>query len=338
MHRALRRAGACYSSSSRVPLRRSLAVISYKTILMSSRNHQTLIGFSIAAAVATLGLKTGAYWLTGSVGLLSDALESIINLVAALIAYISLWYSARPADRAHMYGHSKVEFFSSGIEGFLIIVAAGAIAWYAVQRLMHPQPLEQLDLGLFVSLLAAAINFAVARILIRVGREEHSIVLEADGQHLMTDVWTSAAVLIALAVVWLTDWLMLDPVIAIGIAINIVWTGWQLVQRSIDGLMDRALPEEQLNRLRSAIQDRLEPGMAFHALRTRRAGTKFFADFHLLVPGAWTVRRAHTVAHQVEEAARTVLPGLEVTVHVEPIEEQSSWEDNPVEQAASPPR
>jgi cation diffusion facilitator family transporter len=300
---------------------------------MVTRTHQSLIGLSIAAAVVTLGLKTGAYWLTGSVGLLSDALESIINLVAALIAYVSIWYSARPADRTHMYGHSKVEFFSSGIEGWLIVVAAGAIAWYAVQRLLHPQPLEQLDLGLLVSLVAAGINYVVARMLIRVGRAEHAIVLEADGQHLMTDVWTSAAVLVALAVVWATNWVELDPIIAIGIAINIVWTGMKLVGRSIDGLMDRALPEEELTKLRAAIQTCLEPEMAFHALRTRRAGTKFFADFHLLVPGAWTVRRAHTVAHQVEEAARAALPGLEVTVHVEPIEEQSSWEDNPIERA-----
>jgi cation diffusion facilitator family transporter len=169
--------------------------------------------------------------------------------------------------------------------------------------------------------------------LIRVGRADNAIVLEADGQHLMTDVWTSAAVLVALAVVWATNWFQLDPIIAIGIAINIVWTGMKLVRRSIDGLMDRALPEEQLTKLRTAIQTCLEPEMAFHALRTRRAGAKFFADFHLLVPGAWTVRRAHTVAHQVEEAARAALPGLEVTVHVEPIEEQSSWEDNPIERA-----
>ena len=303
---------------------------------MAKSNHQTLIGFSIAAALVTLVLKSGAYWLTGSVGLLSDALESIINLVAAVIAYISLWYSARPADRSHTYGHSKIEFFSSGIEGLLIIVAAGAIAWYAVGRLIQPQPLEQLDLGLLISLIGAGINFVVARMLIRVGREERAIVLEADGQHLMTDVWTTLAVVVALALVWATDWQRLDPIIAIGVAANICWTGCQLLRRSIDGLMDRALPEEQLIRLRDAIQTCLEPEMAFHALRTRRAGATFFADFHLLVPGAWTVRRAHTVAHQVEQAARAALPGLEVTVHVEPIEERSSWEDNPLEQVVSP--
>jgi cation diffusion facilitator family transporter len=303
---------------------------------MPKRSHQSLIRLSIGAALLTLALKTGAYLLTDSVGLLSDALESIINLTAALVASASLWYSALPADRSHTYGHSKVEFFSSGLEGLLIVVAAGGIAWYAVVRLTHPQPLEKLDLGLLISMSAAAVNFGVARILIRVGRAENAIVLEADGQHLMTDVWTSAGVIGALAIVRATDWLILDGIIALGMAANITWTGLTLVRRSIDGLMDRALPEEDQAQLRAAIAGQLQGGMAFHALRTRRAGMKRFADFHLLVPGHWSVQHAHTIAHQIEEAARAVLPGLEVTVHVEPIEERASWEDSAVERNTSP--
>src|SRR5262245_50983605 len=227
---------------------------------------------SISAAVATLGLKTGAWLFTGSVGLLSDALESGINLVAAIVAYIALWYSIRPADREHTYGHEKIAFFSSGLEGGLIIVAALGIISTAVQRLIRPVPLEGLGLGVVMSGVAAAINFVVAQILLRAGRKHGSIILEADGHHLMTDVWTSAAVLGGLAVVAFTKLYWLDPVIALGVAANIIWTGFQLVRRSFHGLMDVALPEGDLARLRAAIDSQLEPGTTYHALWCRLAG------------------------------------------------------------------
>jgi cation diffusion facilitator family transporter len=292
---------------------------------------------SILAALLTLGLKTAAYLLTGSVGLLSDAAESLVNLVASATAFASLWYSARPVDPSHTYGHEKIEYFSSGLEGVLILVAAGAIAYYAITRLLAPTELEALGLGGSLSLLASLINLVVAQILLRVGRARQSIVLEADGRHLMTDVWTSGAVLLGIGLVGLTGVQALDPLIALVVAANIVWTGFDLMRRSFNGLMDHALPEAEQATLRRAIEGQLEPGMNYHALRTRQAGAHRFADFHLLVPGALTVRQAHDFTGKVEEAVRAALPGIEVTVHIEPIEERASWEDSallPLEQAA----
>lgn len=283
---------------------------------------------SILAAVATIALKSVAYFLTGSVGLLSDAVESVVNLVAAVTAYLSLHYAARPVDESHTYGHEKIEFFSSGLEGVLILVAAGAIAWYAVHRLIVPEPLHPLGPGLAISLVAAAINGVVGIILLRAGRKNHSIVLEADGRHLLTDVWTSAAVLAGLALVWLTGVQTLDPIIALGVSANIVWTGWDLIRRSFDGLMDHALPAAEQAAVRSAIEKRLGPDMHYHALRTRRAGRRRFVDFHLLVPGRLSVQQAHNVTGQIEEAVRGVLPELEVSIHIEPIEDASAWDDS----------
>jgi cation diffusion facilitator family transporter len=283
---------------------------------------------SIFAAVLTLALKVTAYWLTDSVSLLSDAVESLVNLVAAITALLCLWYAARPVDPSHTYGHEKIEYFSSGLEGMLILMAAGGIAWYAVVRLRDPQPLQALGLGTVVSLAASLVNLVVAQVLLHVGRASQSIVLEADGRHLMTDVWTSAGVVAGLVLVWLTDWVVLDPIMALLVSVNILWTGLDLVRRSFDGLMDHALPEAEQMALRSAIAAHLQPGMHFHALRTRQAGARRFADFHLLVPGAWTVQRAHDLTLKVEEALGKALPGIEVTVHIEPIEEQASWEDS----------
>jgi cation diffusion facilitator family transporter len=283
---------------------------------------------SILAALVTLGLKGTAYGLTGSVGLLSDAAESLVNLVAAATALASLWYAAQPVDRSHTYGHEKIEYFSSGLEGILILVAAAGIAWYAIVRLMEPQRLEALDLGGALALAASLVNLVVARILLRVGRERGSIVLEADGQHLMTDVWTSAGVLVGLFLVWLTDWQVLDPVIALLVAANIVWTACGLLRRSFNGLMDHALPESEQAAVRAAIEARLEEGLHYHALRTRQAGNHRFADFHLLVPGAWSVQRAHDLSGQVEQAIQAALPGIEVTVHIEPVEEPAAWLDS----------
>lgn len=283
---------------------------------------------SILAAVLTLALKSAAYFLTGSVGLLSDAVESLVNVAASVTAYWSLHYSARPVDESHTYGHEKIEFFSSGLEGVLIIVAAGAIAWYAVQRMVAPQSLQPLGLGLIISLIASAINGVVAVILLRAGRRYGSIVLEADGRHLLTDVWTSIAVLAGLSLVWLTGVQLLDPLIALVVAANILWTGFELIRRSFDGLMDHALPSQEQAAVRAAIERHLGPNMAYHALRTRKAGRRRFVDFHLLVPGQFSVQQAHTLTGAIEDSVRGALPELEVSVHIEPIEDSSAWRDS----------
>lgn len=283
---------------------------------------------SVLAAVSTVALKSGAYALTGSVSLLSDAVESLVNLVAAVTAYCSLLYAARPVDRSHTYGHEKIEFFSSGLEGLLIVLAAVSIAGYAVRRLIHPEPLHPLGPGLLIALLASVINALVGTMLLRVGKQQGSIVLEADGRHLLSDVWSSVAVLLGLGLVVLTGKEMLDPLAALLISVHILVTGVDLLRRSFNGLMDHALPADELAAVRSAIEARLSPDMTFHALRTRRAGSRRFVDFHLLVPGCLTVQQAHNFTEQLEQAVRAVLPHLEVTVHIEPIEEQSAWEDS----------
>lgn len=295
---------------------------------MSPRELRLPIVFSVLAALTTLALKVAAYLHTDSVGLLSDAAESCVNLIAALTAYLSLLYSARPVDRTHTYGHSKIEYFSSGLEGALIVVAAGGIAWYAVKRLIAPEPIRGLTVGMAVALAASAINFVVAWWLLRVGKRHRSIVLEADGHHLMTDVWTSVALVGGLGLVSLTGREWLDPLLALAMAANIVWTGLRLVRRSFDGLMDHALPADELATLRQAVEGALPAGAAFHALRTRQAGAHRFIEFHMLVPGATTVRTAHRQGEAVEAAVRAALPGAEVVIHVEPIEDRGSWEDS----------
>jgi cation diffusion facilitator family transporter len=285
---------------------------------------------SLAAALVTLALKTTAYLITDSVGLLSDAAESLINLLAAGTAYLSLLYAARPVDESHTYGHEKIEYFSSGLEGVLIGVGSVIIGWVAVRRLLAPEALESLGPGLIISVAAAAINGGVATVLLRAGRQHGSIVLEADGQHLMADVWTSAGVVSGLILVWLTRVQVLDPLLALAMAANILRTAVGLILRSFNGLMDHALPEAEQEAVRAAIASQLGLGMDFHALRTRQAGTRRFADFHLLVPGSMTVREAHKRTGLVEDAARAALPGLEVTVHVEPIEEPEAHADSEV--------
>lgn len=291
---------------------------------------------SILAAVLTLSLKSAAYGLTGSVGLLSDAVESVVNLAAALTAYLSLRYAARPVDESHTYGHEKIEYFSSGLEGVLILVAAAGIAWYAIRRLVAPEPLHPLGVGLTMALLASVVNGMVAVVLLRAGRRFGSIVLEADGRHLLTDVWTSLAVLTGLGLVWLTDIHLLDPLIALAVAVNILWTAFDLIRRSFNGLMDHALPEGEQTAVRSAIERQLGPNMDYHALRTRQAGRRRFVDFHLLVPGQLSVQQAHTLTEAIEEAVRDALPQVEVAVHIEPIEDSSAWRDSallPLEEA-----
>jgi len=295
---------------------------------MSPRGLRALVLLSVLAAVLTIGLKATAWRLTGSVGLLSDALESLINLFAALTAYFALRYAQRPADATHTYGHEKIEFLSSGVEGVLIVVAGFGTAWVAIDRLVHPAPLKDLGFGTALALVASAINLVVGLILVRVGRREHSIILEADGKHLLTDVWTSVAVVTGVIVVWMTGIDVLDPIIAIVVGVNITVTGFRLVRRSFDGLMDHALSSEQQELLRETIRANTPLGTDFHALRTRQAGARKFADFHLLVPGKRTVREAHDLGMKVEDALHSAVPGVEVTIHIEPIEDRASWEDH----------
>jgi cation diffusion facilitator family transporter len=291
---------------------------------------------SIAAAVITLAMNATAYLLTDSVSLLSNAAESVVNLAAALIALFCLWFASRPVDTSHTYGHEKIEYFSSGLEGMLILVAAVAIAWYAVQRLLDPRAMEYIGLGALIALAASLVNLAVGLLLLRVGKATESIVLEADGKHLLTDVWTSVGVVCGLGLVWLTGIHALDPIVALLLAANICWTAIDLIGRSFNGLMDHALPADEQAAVRAAIAVHLEPGTTFHALRTRQAGARRFADFHLLVPGHLSVQRAHDLTGKSEDAVRAALPGIELTIHIEPIEEQAAWEDSallPIEKA-----
>ena len=294
------------------------------------------IALSILAAFVTIAMKGTAYAVTGSVGLLSDALEGLVNLVAAVTAYVALWYAARPADPTHAFGHEKIEYFSSGLEGVLIILAGFGTAGYAVRRLIYPEPLNDLEIGMFIGLAAAGVNFVVARVLLHYGRKHQSIVLEADGKHLMADVWTSVGVLVGLTLVLLTKLEWLDSVLAILVGMNIVWTGLELVVRSFNGLMDHALPIVEQERIREVIRVSLPAGAAFHMLRTRRAGQRRFAEFHLLVEGDLTVRAAHHVAHEVEAALMVAMPGLEVTIHIEPVDEQESFESEELKRLGEP--
>ncbi len=294
---------------------------------MHHENLQRYAWLSIAAALATILLKGTAWWMTGSVGLLSDALESFVNLAGALMALSMLSLAAQPADENHAYGHSKAEYFSSAFEGFLIIVAAIGIAYAAIDRLLHPRPLEAVGIGLAVSAVASIINFATARSLMRVGRKYRSITLEADAQHLLADVWTSLGVMVGVALVWLGGWLWLDPVIALLVAANIVWTGWQLLQRSAEGLMDRALPAEEIASIERVLDSYREQGLDFHALRTRQAGARSFATLHVLVPGAWTVQIGHDWCERLESDVRQALPHIHITTHLEPREDPVSLSD-----------
>jgi cation diffusion facilitator family transporter len=283
---------------------------------------------SVAAALATITLKTLAWWLTGSVGLLSDALESIVNLAAALFALTMLRVAASPPDENHPYGFSKAEYFAAGIEGALIVLAAAGILASAIPRLIEPEPLQAPLLGLTLSAAASGINLAVGMLLIRVGRRQHSIALEADGHHLMTDVWTSAGVIVGVALAYLTGWLRLDPLVALAVAVHIVWIGLRLMRRSWKGLLDAAIsPEDtgEVTRLFTEYSKRY--GVSFHALRTRQAGARRFISFHLLVPDAWTVARAHQLSEEIESRMRSTVPNAAVFVHLEPISDPSSYDD-----------
>ena len=286
---------------------------------------------SVAAAVTTIGLKGGAYLLTGSVGLLSDAFESLVNLAAAVVALFALDVAARPADDEHAYGHGKAEYFASGFEGALIVVAAASIAAAAIPRLITPQPVQNVGIGLTISLIASAINLGAARVLFQAGRRYDSIALDADAHHLMTDVWTSAAVVVGVGVSALTGWHRLDALLALAVAAQVVRLGAQLLRRSMLGLLDTALPEPIRTRIVSILESHQQQGVEYHALRTRQAGSRRFISFHILVPGEWSVQRGHDLLERIEEEVRAAIPNSTVFTHLEPLEDPVSFEDTRLE-------
>jgi cation diffusion facilitator family transporter len=287
---------------------------------------------SVAAAIVTIALKLLAWWLTGSVGLLSDALESVVNLAGALLALWMLRLSAMPPDEAHPYGRSKAEYFSSGVEGGLIVVAALSIVWVAFPRLIAPQAISVPYLGIAVSVVASAVNLATALILLRAGREYHSIALEADAHHLLTDVWTSVGVIVGIGLVAVTGWMRLDPIIALAVAGNILWTGTRLMRRSVTGLLDPAIPEAERADIANIFKEYSRRyGVSFHALRTRHAGARRFISFHLLVPDGWTVAHAHQLAEEIESRIRSLVPHASTFSHIEPISHPSSYDDIPLD-------
>jgi len=285
-----------------------------------------LLWLSIAAAIATIALKTAAWLLTGSVGLLSDAAESGVNLVAAVVAMGALRWATKPADEGHAYGHAKAEYLSAGVEGALIFVAAVGIGVTAITRLLDPQPIDDAGIGVAISAIASIINLGVGLLLLRAGRRERSIVLEADGKHLITDVWTSAAVISGVAAVAITGWDPLDPLIALAVTVNIILTGGSLIRRSVGGLMDRALGEPELAAIQEVLRGYEARGVQFHALRTRQAGAIAFVSVHVLVPGAWSVQRGHDLLEDVESDLRKQLPYGTFFTHLEPREDPRSFE------------
>jgi cation diffusion facilitator family transporter len=286
---------------------------------------------SILAALATIGLKGWAYAVTGSVGLLSDAFESLVNLAAGIVALIALTAAARPEDEDHRYGHSKAEYFSSGFEGALIMLAAASILYASIRRLIEPRPIEQLTLGVGISVAASVVNLLVARVLFRAARRHQSITLEADARHLMTDVWTSAGVVVGIWAASATGWQRLDPVVAIGVALNIVYAGVGILKRSLMGLLDTAIPDELQHKVTDILVRHTSGGVRFHALRTRQAGAWRFIDFHVLVPGNWSVKRGHDLLERLEEEVREAVPNSTVFTHLEPVEDPVSWEDTRLE-------
>lgn len=281
----------------------------------------------MAVAVATISLKFVAYLLTGSVGLFSDAAESVVNLVAAVAALWALTLAARPPDEEHAFGHNKAEYFSSGLESALIIVAAAWIGFTAWSRLMDPQPLENVGIGLGITLVAAAVNGGAALVLLRAGRRLRSITLRADANHLLTDVWTSLGVVVGVAAVAFTGRLVLDPLIALIVAANIVWTGIRLLRDTLQGLLDRSLPQEDLETIFAVLAQYEERGIRFHAVRTRAAGQRRFISMHVLVPGRWSVQEGHDLSEDIEKSLIEKLPGSTFFIHVEPSEDPVSFAD-----------
>jgi len=283
---------------------------------------ERFLWLSVATALATVTIKSLAAYLTNSVGLWSDAAESTVNLVAALVAAWAIRLSAKPADHNHDFGHGKAEYVSAGVEGALIFVAAAAIIYSAIGRLMKPEPLEQLGIGLAISVVASLLNLGVGLALLRAGRAHRSITLEADGKHLLTDVWTSVGVLVGIGLVALTGWMPLDPIVAIGVGINILFTGYQLVRRSVVGLLDAALPEDELAIVSAVLAHTCaDPTVEVTELRTRESGRQRFVYATLEVPGDWTVQHSHDLADEVEAAVHAALPGTTTFIHIEPVPE-----------------
>ena len=284
---------------------------------------------SIATALGTMALKFGAFLLTGSVGLLSDALESIVNLVAAIVALIALKAADRPADSRFTFGRSKAEYFSAALEGAMIFVAAAAIVWSSVERILHPRPLENVGWGLAVSIIAAVLNGVVGALIVRVGKKHSSPTLQADGKHLITDVITTVGVVIGVTLVAITDWQVLDPIVAILAAVNIFFIGIGLIRSSLAGLMDVTLPPEENAQIVKVLTTFASENVTFHGLQTRQSGRKRYVRVDAQVPGAWTVARGHEFGEEIEAAIEALLPETYVTVHVEPIEDPRSYEDIP---------
>ena len=295
--------------------------------MAGERSARSYAALSIGTAVVTILLKLAAWKMTRSVGLLSDAAESVVNLVAAIIAFWALSVAARPPDEGHPHGHTKAEYFASAAEGFLIFAAAVWIGVAAWNRLSAPQPLERISVGLAVSLAATALNGGVAVVLLAAGRRLHSITLRADGKHLLTDVWTSLGVVVAVLLVHFTGWLVLDPLIAFAVAVNILWAGWKLIRESGLALIDAALPDDEQRQVADALSPFQEKGILFHAIRTRVAGPRRFVSLHVLVPGNWTVQQGHDLCEKVEAAVRDLLPRTTVLTHLEPREDPVSWDD-----------
>ena len=303
--------------------------------IASVRSPSFYAWLSLATSILTIGLKFAAYWLTGSVGLLSDAIEAIVNIVAALVALGILSYAEEKPDAEHNFGHEKAQYFSSGIEGALIFVAAGAIVWAAVPRLMHPRELESIGVGLALSVAAAAANAVCAWLMLGAARAHRSITLEADAKHLLTDVWTTGGVLVGVLLVSVTGWLRLDPILAILVAIQVLWTGWHLMARSFQGLMDRAIPDEDRAVIVEVLDRLRHQGGDYHRLRTRVAGAKSFVDVHVLVRGSMSVQHAHDLVESLENEIQGKLPHVEVLTHLEPLEDPKSWDDPDVPLAGS---
>lgn len=281
---------------------------------------------SVAAALVTIALKMGAWLMTGSVGLLADAAESVVNLVAAIVALIALRVAARPADHNHHFGHTKAEYFSAAVEGAMILVAAVAIIWAAIDRLMSPQPVSDVGVGLVIAAVAGIVNGVVATVLIRAGKRHNSIALRADGRHLMTDVYTSIGVIIGVALVGVTGWGWLDAVVALAVGVNIIVAGYRLIAESTAGLMDHAMSEPDNERIKELLRENTSDGIEFHAVRTRESGSQQFMEMHMLVPGAWTVKRGHDEMEDVIEVVTAEYPHLSVTGHLEPLEDPRSYE------------
>lgn len=292
---------------------------------MASTNNNSLKRFallSIVAAIVTIVLKMVAWHLTGSVGLLSDALESFVNLAGAMMALAMITLAERPADDSHAFGHGKAEYFSSGFEGLLILIAALSIGVSAVERLLHPRALETIGLALAVSVGASVVNYFTARILLDVGKRENSITLEADAHHLMTDVWTSVGVIAGVALAWWSGLTWLDPLIALAVALNIIRTGWLLLRRTAQGLMDASLPSEQLAEISRALQELCTEGVRCHNLKTRMGGSFVFITLDVIVPEHWSVRQGHDWCERIESRLQQILPNAQVTTHLEPSTKQ----------------